>query len=137
MGPLDSLGLTTVGLSLSVLAGTTAHFLCNWRKITSDPWVMQTVGVVSHRAVTTPSADSLPCDSSHKGSEAIDRGESSQTPTEGSYHPCHNGGQPESRILLYHFPGSQERVQTDDASREFEASQQVSAKGSLSSKHVF
>ena len=40
---LDSLGLTTVGLSLSVLAGRTAHFLFNWRKITSYPWVLQTV----------------------------------------------------------------------------------------------
>ena len=37
-------------------------------------------------------------------------------------------GQPESRILLYHIPGSQERVR---ASSEFEASKPVSAKGTF------
>ena len=84
---------------------------------------------VSHRAVDTSPADAAPSDSSLKGSGASNTAGSTQTPTQGTYHPCRCGGQPESRILLYHFPGSQERVQADEASSEFEASQQVSTGG--------
>ena len=83
---------------------------------------------VSLGAVETPSAVSLPSDSSFEGSGDSDRGGSSKTPAEGRYHPS---GQPESRFLLDHIPSSQKGVGADEASGEFEAPEQVSAKSPL------
>ena len=51
---LEGLGLVTVRIPLSILAGRTAHFLCNWKKLTPDHWVLQTVMGYRIEMLTTP-----------------------------------------------------------------------------------
>ena len=86
---------------------------------------------VLHRTVETTSADPSSSESGPKGAGGPNSGGDIPTPTQGSYCPSTWKGQPESRLLLDHFPGSQKGDQPDEASCEFETPQQVSTKGTF------
>ena len=119
---LDSLGLTTVGLSLSVLAGRTAHFL---RKITSDPWVLRTV----IELLRSPQQTHCPVTVVTKDQEPSIEEEVVKFRQKGAIISVTTEDSQRAGFCSTIFP--QERVRTDEASREFEAAQQVSAQNSF------
>ena len=126
---LEGLGLVTVRIPLSVLAGITAHFLCNWKKLTPDYWVLQTVMGYRIEMLTTPQQTHRPVTVVPKDQEPLLQEEIAKLCQKGAVIPVDRVGSQSTGFCstIFLVP----KKDTNETGSESETPQSFSAKSAL------